>query len=147
MTRWPIFACLSLTPGPIAATMPQGSWPPITGFGLTGKPPIDSPPDFGRRYWCRSLPHMPEAFISTTTSPGPGVGSGNSIIAISRSPLNTTPRIASSSPLVSAAEPRPDFAAGASGLRAAGSDTGSPTGQGAGRLLLFDGSEQERRGF
>jgi hypothetical protein len=30
--------------------------------------PIASPPDLGRRYWCRSLPHIPEAFISTTTS-------------------------------------------------------------------------------
>src|SRR5215470_10102053 len=39
---------------------------------------------------------MPEAFISTTTSPGPGVGSGNSISSISRSPVKTTPRIASS---------------------------------------------------
>src|SRR2546423_5222628 len=89
-------AIFSLTPGPIAATTPQGSWPPITGFGLTGRPPIDSPPDLGRRYWCRSLPHIPEAFISTTTSPEPGVGSGNSIISISRPPVKTTPRIGSS---------------------------------------------------
>src|SRR4051794_32081365 len=96
MMRWPTCAIFSLTPGPIAATTPQGSWPPMTGFGLTGSPPIASPPDFGRRYWWRSLPHMPEAFISTTTSPGPGVGSGNSISSISRSPLKTTPRIASS---------------------------------------------------
>src|SRR6266852_1746867 len=59
-----------------------------------------SPPDLGRRYWCRSLPHMPEAFIYTTTSPGPGVGSGNSISSISRSPVKTTPRIASSALLV-----------------------------------------------
>src|SRR5712675_1128295 len=39
---------------------------------------------------------MPEALISTTTSPGPGVGSGNSINSISRSPVKTTPRIGSS---------------------------------------------------
>src|SRR5690242_454162 len=39
---------------------------------------------------------MPEAFISTTTSSGPGVGSGNSISSISRSPVKTTPRIGSS---------------------------------------------------
>src|SRR4051812_21985726 len=39
---------------------------------------------------------MPEAFISTTTSPCPGVGSGNSISSISRPPVKTTPRIASS---------------------------------------------------
>src|SRR5260370_3092630 len=96
MTRWPTRAIFSLTSGPIAATIPHGSWPPMTGFGLTGKPPIDSPPDFGRRYWCRSLPHMPEAFISTTTSPGPGFGSGNSISSISRPPVKTTPRIGSS---------------------------------------------------
>src|SRR6266478_3927405 len=93
MTRWPTRAIFSLTPAPIAATTPHGSWPPMTGFGLTGKPPIDSPPDLGRRYWCRSLPHMPEAFISTTTSSGPGLGSGNSISSISRSPVKTTPRI------------------------------------------------------
>src|SRR5260370_26989429 len=96
MTRWPTRAIFSLTSGPIAATTPHGSWPPMTGFGLTGRPPIDSPPDLGRRYWCRSLPHIPEAFISTTTSPGPGVGSGNSIISISRPPVKTTPRIGSS---------------------------------------------------
>src|SRR5262249_57569055 len=83
--------------GAPAAPAPQGWGPPITGFGLTGSPPIASPPDLGRRYWWRSLPHMPEAFISTTTSSGPGVGSGNSIISISRSPVKTTPRITSSS--------------------------------------------------
>src|SRR5439155_13073125 len=96
MTRWPTCAIFSLTPEPIAATTPHGSCPPMTGFGLTGRPPIDSPPDLGRRYWCRSLPHIPEAFISTTTSPGPGVGSGNSISSISRPPVKTTPRIGSS---------------------------------------------------
>src|SRR5438132_5830138 len=106
MTRWPTRAIFSLTPGPIAATMPQGSWPPITGLGLTGRPPIDSPPDLERRYWCRSLPHIPEALISTTTSSGPGVGSGNSIISISRSPLKTTPRI-TSSPLTEPDENQP----------------------------------------
>src|SRR5215472_15866443 len=66
----------------------------MTGFGLTGRPPIDSPPDLGRRYWCRSLPHIPEAFISSTTSPGPGVGSGNSWISSLRLPRNTMPRMA-----------------------------------------------------
>src|SRR5712671_6606329 len=106
MTRWPMRAIFSLTPAPIAETTPQGSWPPMTGFGLTGSPPMDSPPDFGRRYWCRSLPHIPEAFISTTTSPGPGVGSGNSIISISRSPVKTTPRI-TSSPLTEPDENQP----------------------------------------
>src|SRR5215472_12759831 len=39
---------------------------------------------------------MPEALISSTTSPGPGVGSGNSMKSILRSPANTTARIASS---------------------------------------------------
>src|SRR6516165_4746775 len=96
MTRWPRRAILSLTPAPIAATTPHGSCPAMTGSGLTGSPPIAAPPDFDRRYWCRSLPHMPEAFISTTTSSGPGVGSGNSISSISRSPVKTTPRIGSS---------------------------------------------------
>src|SRR5215472_1269468 len=96
MTRWPIRAIFSLAPAPIAATTPHGSCPAITGSGLTGNPPIDSPPVFGRRYWCRSLPHIPEAFISTTTSPGPGIGSGNSIISSCRSPGKTTPRMGSS---------------------------------------------------
>src|SRR6266446_4897472 len=63
MTRWPTRAIFSLTPAPIAATTPHGSWPPMTGFGLTGKPPMDSPPDLGRRYWCRSLPHMPRLHL------------------------------------------------------------------------------------
>src|SRR5712671_4433058 len=109
MTRWPTRAIFSLTAGPIAATTPHGSCPPMTGLGLTGRPPIDSPPDLGRRYWCRSLPHMPEAFISTTTSPGPGVGSGNSISSISRSPVKTTPRIGSSTfcRQISRSEPTP----------------------------------------
>ncbi len=41
----------------------------------------------------RSDPHMPEAFISRTTSPGPGVGVGSAKVIISRvrSPVNTTP--------------------------------------------------------
>src|ERR1700733_3411227 len=94
MTRSPIRASFSDTPVPTAATTPQGSWPAITGFGLAGNPVALAPPlVFGRRYWCRSLPHMPEAFISTTTSSGPGVGSGNSIISSSRAPVNTTPRM------------------------------------------------------
>ena len=97
MTRAPTFASLSETPGPTAATTPQGSWPAITGFGFAGNPVALAPPlVFGRRYWCRSLPHMPEAFISTTTSSGPGVGSGKSIISSSRPPVNTTPRMGSS---------------------------------------------------
>src|SRR5438093_1258228 len=53
--------------------MPHGSCPAMTGSVAAGSPPIAAPP-FARRYWCRSLPHMPEAFISTTTSPSPGVG-------------------------------------------------------------------------
>src|SRR5579862_5398917 len=78
----------------------------MTGSGLTGRPPL-APPDFGRRYWCRSLPHMPEAFISTTTSPSPGVGSGKSKRAISRSPGKTTPRIVSSILGFAGGEPTP----------------------------------------
>src|ERR687893_1349581 len=34
---------------------------------------------------------MPEALISSTTSPGPGVGSGKSRISTLRSPARTTP--------------------------------------------------------
>src|SRR5260221_5855621 len=36
---------------------------------------------------------MPEAFISSTTSPGPGVGSGKLLSSILRSPRKTTPRM------------------------------------------------------
>src|SRR3546814_2062202 len=36
---------------------------------------------------------MPEALISRTTSPGPGVGSGNSHSSTRRSPAKTTPFI------------------------------------------------------
>lgn len=43
----------------------------------------------------RSLPHKPDALTSTTTSPGPGVGSGKSMISSCRLPRNATPRIRS----------------------------------------------------
>src|SRR5258706_6796588 len=36
---------------------------------------------------------MPEAFMRITTSPGPGVGSGNVRISILRLPRNTAPRM------------------------------------------------------
>src|SRR5262252_91074 len=36
---------------------------------------------------------MPEAFISSTTSPGPGVGSGKLVRSRVRSPVKTTPRM------------------------------------------------------
>src|SRR5690349_5880169 len=36
---------------------------------------------------------MPDAFISSTTSPGPGVGSGKFVSSRVRSPVNTTPRM------------------------------------------------------
>src|ERR1044071_9496487 len=39
MTRWPILACAALTPGPIAATMPQGSCPPMVGSLGAARPP------------------------------------------------------------------------------------------------------------
>src|SRR4051812_50201028 len=35
---------------------------------------------------------MPEAFISSTTSPGPGAGSGKLLSSTLRSPRKTTPR-------------------------------------------------------
>src|ERR1700733_1282193 len=93
MTRWPTLARAGLTALPTAATMPHGSCPAIVGVLGAASPPV-SPPAFGRRYWCKSLPHMPEAFISMTTSSGPGVGSGKFISSSSRPPVNTTPRIA-----------------------------------------------------
>jgi hypothetical protein len=42
--------------------------------------------------------------ISSTTSPGPGVGSGKVMISTARSPGNTTPRMASSTLLFVATE-------------------------------------------
>src|SRR4029453_10381318 len=39
---------------------------------------------------------MPEAFISRMTSPGPGLGSGNSRSSSSRSPRKTMPRMTAS---------------------------------------------------
>src|ERR1700683_4999845 len=39
---------------------------------------------------------MPDALISTTTSCGPGAGSGNSISCSLRSPRNVTPRMSTS---------------------------------------------------
>src|SRR5579862_8333621 len=110
MTRWPICACAAGTPGPIAATMPQGSCPAMVGSDGAASPPV-APPAFGRRYWCRSLPHMPEAFISMTTSPSPGVGSGKFISSSWRSPVNTTPRILSSWPDLSLVIPLPSMLA------------------------------------
>ena len=59
----------------------------MTGSAWRGRPVAWPRWLFGRRYWCRSLPHMPEAFISSTTSPGPGVGSGKFMISTARSPV------------------------------------------------------------
>src|SRR5882762_6773505 len=94
--RSPTLASAAVTPAPTATTTPQGSCPAMTGSALAGMPVPARGRFFGRRYWCRSDPHMPEAFISSTTSPGPGVGSGKVMISTTRSPGNTTPRMASS---------------------------------------------------
>src|SRR6266850_6083886 len=91
--RSPILASASATPAPTAITTPQGSCPAMTGSGLAGMPEPVRGRFFGRRYWCRSEPHMPEAFISSTTSPGPGVGSGKLRSSTLRSPRKTTPRM------------------------------------------------------
>src|SRR5579875_3119798 len=40
---------------------------------------------------CRSLPHRPAAFISRSTSPGPGVGGSSSTTSTRRSPGSKTP--------------------------------------------------------
>src|SRR5882757_632630 len=94
--RSPTLASAAVTLAPTATTTPQGSCPAMTGSALAGMPVPVRGRFFGRRYWCRSDPHMPEAFISSTTSPGPGVGSGKVMISTARSPGNTTPRMASS---------------------------------------------------
>ncbi len=56
----------SVTSLPTPTTSPANSWP-----GTTGSTGANSP-------WrmCRSVPHSPHAATSTTTSRGPGVGSG-----------------------------------------------------------------------
>src|SRR5882757_7434352 len=94
--RSPTLASAAVTPAPTATTTPHGSCPAMTGSALAGMPVPARGRFFGRRYCCRSEPHMPEAFISSTTSPGPGVGSGKVMISTARSPENTTPRMASS---------------------------------------------------
>src|SRR3984893_4072148 len=94
--RSPTLASAAVTPAPTATTTPHGSCPAMTGSELAGMPVPVRGRFFGRRYWCSSDPHMPEAFISSTTSPGPGVGSGKVMISTARAPGNTTPRMASS---------------------------------------------------
>src|SRR2546423_1106294 len=85
MTRCPSGACCSVPGGPRSAATPHGSWPVTYD---------DCPCSYGRR----SLPHMPEARMATTTSPGPGRGSANSRSSTLRSPRNTRPRMRSRLP-------------------------------------------------
>src|ERR1700681_4671973 len=91
MTRAPMRAARSSTALPIAATTPHGSCPAITGPDTLPSPSEAAPPEARENF--KSLPHMPDALISTTTSCGPGVGSGNSISCNLRSPRNVTPRM------------------------------------------------------
>src|SRR6266705_3055105 len=97
MTRAPTGAKSAATPAPTAATTPHGSWPAMTG------PPDPRPREAAAlptaRYGCRSLPHMPEALMARTTSPGPGAGSGNSCRSSFRSPRKTTPRMVMTPPV------------------------------------------------
>src|SRR5688572_24760371 len=94
MTRRPTSA--RSTPAPTACTTPHGSWPPITGV-----PPPPSPSPAAAfpvaRYRCRSLPHIPDALMASTTSPGPGTEPRNSRTSSCRLPRNTIPRISPSS--------------------------------------------------
>src|SRR5918994_6027735 len=95
MTRCPTSP--GSTPDPTAATTPHGSCPAITGVP---PPPSPSPAAAlpAARYGCRSLPHIPDALIARTTSPAPGVGSGNSWTSSLRLPRNTIPFMTPSLP-------------------------------------------------
>src|SRR6184192_3031917 len=73
--RSPTLASAAVTPAPTATTTPHGSCPAMVGSVLGAMPVPARGWPFGRRYWWRSDPHIPDAFISSTTSPGPGVGS------------------------------------------------------------------------
>src|SRR5580692_4348915 len=60
-------------PGPVSSTMPTPSCPGVNGgFGLTGQSPAAA--------WM-SVWHSPEACIRTSTWPGPGSGTGSSLIS------------------------------------------------------------------
>src|ERR1700733_3493316 len=70
-TRSP--ALCGLAPGPVASTMPTPSCPGMNGgFGLTGQSPAAA--------WM-SVWHSPEVCIRTSTCPGPGSGTGSSLIS------------------------------------------------------------------
>ena len=69
VTRAPAHA--PSTPRPSSATTPQSSWPIVTG-GTHGYSPASM---------CRSVPQIPAASSSITTSPGPATASGRSAYA------------------------------------------------------------------
>src|ERR1700733_8758422 len=70
-TRSP--ALCRLAPGPVASIMPTPSCPGMNGgFGLTGQSPAAA--------WM-SVWHSPEVCIRTSTWPGPGSGTGSSLIS------------------------------------------------------------------
>ncbi len=56
-----------VTPEPTSTTSPEYSWPSTAPAGT---------PKIGSSEMCRSDPQMPHSPTLTTTSPGPGVGSG-----------------------------------------------------------------------
>src|SRR2546427_11441542 len=126
MTRWPTLASVSLTPGPTAATTPQGSWPPMTGPLPPPRPrALAALP--AARYGCRSLPHMPEALMAMTTSPGPGVGSGNSRSSSFRLPRKTMPFISVSFAFVDERQERLPRAEPPEGLAERRGDAAGPS--------------------
>ena len=57
-----VMLCPHADDGAITAALRSPALNSITGM------PLACAPFLGRRYWCRSLPHMPEAFMSMTTS-------------------------------------------------------------------------------
>ena len=63
----------SVTSEPRATTSPANSWP-----GTIGSDGANSPSRM-----CRSVPQMPHAATCTTTSRGPGVGSGTVVTSTS----------------------------------------------------------------
>ena len=62
-----------VTPAPRAMTMPENSWPSVTG-GAEGNSPL--------KRW-RSVPQMPAASMRITISPGAGSGTGTSAVRMS----------------------------------------------------------------
>src|SRR5579863_5764579 len=76
----------SSTPVPVAVTVPVHSWPGVNvpNGGVCGKWP-------SRIF--RSVPHVPHIATLTSTSSGPGTGTGRSVTRMSPGPKSTAARM------------------------------------------------------